>query len=264
MRLILSACLLASLVACSTKEPDTYVEAPVEQLYNDATDAMTDGRFGQAAKLFDEVERQHPYSIWATKAQLMAAFAQYSQGKYDEAIGTSDRFIQLHPGNRDVAYAYYMRALSYYEQITDVRRDQRITADAMKSLDEVIRRFPESNYARDARIKMDLTRDHLAGKEMDIGRYYQKQGQFTAAIGRFRRVVDEYQTTSHVPEALHRLTEAYLAVGVRDEAEKVAAVLGHNYPGSEWYADSYALLTGGERPGRENQGFLGRTVGKLF
>jgi outer membrane protein assembly factor BamD len=264
MRLILSAFLLASLVACSKKEPDSYVEAPVEQLYNDATDAMTDGRFAAAGKLFDEVERQHPYSIWATKAQLMSAFAQYSLGKYDEAIGTADRFIALHPGNRDVAYAYYMRSLSYYEQITDVRRDQRITSDAMKALDEVIRRFPDSNYARDARIKLDLTKDHLAGKEMDIGRYYQKQGQFTAAIGRFRRVVDEYQTTSHVPEALHRLTEAYLAVGIREEAEKVAAVLGHNYPGSEWYADSYALLKGGERPGRENQGFLGRTFGKLF
>ncbi len=264
MRLIISVFMLAVLAACASKEPDTYVEAPVEQLYNDATDALTDGRFQQAAKLFDEVERQHPYSIWATKAQLMAAFAQYNQAKYDEAIGTCDRFIQLHPGNRDVAYAYYMRAISYYEQITDVRRDQRITADAMRSLDDVIRRFPESNYARDARIKLDLTRDHLAGKEMDIGRWYQKQGQFTAAIGRFRRVVDEYQTTSHVPEALHRLTEAYLAVGVREEAEKVAAVLGHNYPGSEWYADSYALLKGGERPGRENRGLLGRTFGSIF
>jgi outer membrane protein assembly factor BamD len=251
------------LAACVSTPKDTYVEQPVEQLYNKAMDDMVDENYRTAAKGFEEVDRQHPYSVWATKAQLMSAYAYYEAGRYDDAVQACDRFIQVHPGNHDVAYAYYLKALSYYIQITDVGRDQRITDQAMKALDEVIRRFPDSRYARDAQLKLDLTYDHLAGKEMDIGRYYERQGQYLAAIGRFKRVVDHYQRTSHVPEALHRLTECYLALGVVDEARKTAAVLGYNYPGSEWYRDSYALLTTGG-PAEQPKSWVGRVIGSVF
>jgi outer membrane protein assembly factor BamD len=261
--------LAAFLAACGSTPKDTYVERPVEKLYNGAMDRLSAEDYRAAAKDFDEVERQHPYSVWATKAELMGAYANYEAGRYDEATTAADRFIQLHPGHRDVAYAYYLKALSYYIQITDVGRDQKVTEKAMKALDEVVRRFPDSKYARDARLKYDLTRDHLAGKEMDIGRWYEGRKQYLAAINRFRRVVDEYQTTTHVPEALHRLTESYLALGVVDEAKKTAAVLGHNYPGSEWYEDSYTMLTGikpsavaDEKP--QQQGWFGRMFSAIF
>jgi len=244
-RFCLGGALLGALVlgACSTDEPD-YVERPVEELYNEAVDAVESDEYDQAADLFLEVERQHPYSIWATKAQLMSAFSYYSNGQYDDAILAVDRFIQLHPGNRDVGYAYYLKALSYYEQITDVGRDQRNTEQALISLEEVIRRFPNSGYARDARLKLDLTRDHLAGKEMEVGRYYHERDNYLAAINRYRNVIENYQTTTHVPEALHRLSEAYVAMGIEPEARANAAVLGHNFPGSEWYLDSYELVEG--------------------
>ena len=247
-RLWLSGALLAAMVlaGCSTDEPD-YVERPVEELYNEAVDAVEGEEYDQAADLFLEVERQHPYSIWATKAQLMSAFSYYSNGQYDDAILAVDRFIQLHPGNRDVGYAYYLKALSYYEQITDVGRDQRNTEQALVSLEEVIRRFPNSGYARDAGLKLDLTRDHLAGKEMEVGRYYHERDNYLAAINRYRNVIENYQTTTHVPEALHRLSEAYVAMGIEPEARANAAVLGYNFPGSEWYLDSYELV-GGETP----------------
>jgi outer membrane protein assembly factor BamD len=260
------------LAACGSTAPkDVYVEKPVEQLYNSAMDRLLDQDYKNAAKQFDEVERQHPYSVWATKAQLMGAYAHYEEGKYDEAVIAADRFIQLHPGNRDVAYAYYLKALSYYIQIVDVGRDQQTTQKALKALDDVVRRFPDTRYARDARLKLDLARDHLAGKDMEIGRFYEKQGQYLAAINRFKRVVDTYQTTTHVPEALHRLTECYLALGVVDEAKATASVLGYNYPGSEWYQDSYALLTGipvggsavaGEKPAQP--GWFSRVVSAIF
>lgn len=244
-RLWLSGALLAAMVlaGCSTDEPD-YVERPVEELYNEAVDAVEGEEYDQAADLFLEVERQHPYSIWATKAQLMSAFSYYSNGQYDDAILAVDRFIQLHPGNRDVGYAYYLKALSYYEQITDVGRDQRNTEQALVSLEEVIRRFPNSGYARDAGLKLDLTRDHLAGKEMEVGRYYHERDNYLAAINRYRNVIENYQTTTHVPEALHRLSEAYVAMGIEPEARANAAVLGYNFPGSEWYLDSYELVEG--------------------
>jgi outer membrane protein assembly factor BamD len=221
---------------------DTYVEKPVEDLYNTAMDELLDHSYEKAAKSFDEVERQHPYSVWATKAQLMSAYALYQGSKYDESIVAADRFIQLHPGHRDVAYAYYLKALDYYVQIADVARDQRATEKAMTSLAEVVRRFPESRYARDARLKIDLARDHLAGKEMEIGRWYERQRLYLAAINRFQRVLADYQTTTHVPEALHRLTECYLSLGLPEEAQRTASVLGYNYPGSVWYGDSYALF----------------------
>jgi outer membrane protein assembly factor BamD len=239
---LLSAPLLAG---CSgDKAKDDYKERPVEDLYNDAMNLLSQEEYQGAAKAFDEVDRQHPYSVWATKAQLMAAYAQYQRNKFDEAIIALDRFIQLHPGHKDVAYAYYMKALCYYEQIADIQRDQKITDQAMKALQEVMDRFPTSKYARDAKLKLDLARDHLAGKEMAIGRYYEKQGLYLAAVNRFRNVVDNFQSTTHVPEALHRLIECYEALGLSDEAKKTAAVLGYNYPGSDWYGDSYSLVTG--------------------
>jgi outer membrane protein assembly factor BamD len=240
--------LVVMLAACSSDDEAEYVERPVEELYNSAMNALVANEFKEAARLFDEVERQHPYSVWASKAQLMAAFAYYQDNAYDDAVNTLDRFIQLHPGNRDVGYAYYLKALSYYEQISDVARDQKMTKLALQSLEELKRRFPESTYARDAALKADLARDHLAGKNMTIGRFYQDQGQYLAAINRFRIVIGQFQTTSHVAEALHRLVECYLALGITVEARAAAAVLGHNYPGSNWYADSYTLLNGAGTP----------------
>ncbi len=224
------------------KEKSDYVEQPVEDLYNAAIDHMQKGEYSSSTEKFDEVERQHPYSVWATKAQLMASYAYYQANRYDEAVVALDRFIQLHPANKDISYAYYLKALSYYEQISDVARDQKMTQLALSSLRELVSRFPNSKYSRDAKIKLDLTNDHLAGKEMEIGRYYHSQSQYLGAINRFRAVVEKYQTTTHVPEALHRMTEAYFALGLPAEARKTAAVLGHNYPGSEWYMDSYDMM----------------------
>lgn len=232
------------LAACAGEKKDTYVEKPVADLYNTAMNSLQAEEYQTAAKQFDEVERQHPYSSWATKAQLMAAYAHYQVNKYDDAIVSLDRFIQLHPSNPDTAYAYYLKGLCYYEQITDVGRDQQMTEQALTTLKELITRYPTSVYARDARIKIDLTNDHLAGKEMEIGRFYLRQGHHLAAINRFKTVLSKYDTTTHVPEALHRLTEAYTALGMTDEATKTAAVLGHNFPGSEWYIDSYEVVEG--------------------
>lgn len=234
------------LSACAgddTPKPRAEVrETPVEQLYQDALTQLDRANWIPCAQAFDEVERQHPYSVWARRAILMSAFCYYQANKYTESIQAADRFITLHPGNKDAPYAYYLKAVSNYEQIVDVGRDQRRTEQAMAALGDLIRRFPQTDYARDARLKLDLTRDHLAGKEMSIGRYYLKRGEQVAAIGRFRSVIEKYQTTSHVPEALHRLVEAYLALGVIKEARAAAAVLGHNYPGSEWYEDTFALM----------------------
>lgn len=215
---------------------------PAEELYNRGADAMAAKNFSTAASQFDLVEQTYPYSSWAVSAQLMQGYAHYLQGHYTQAIDTLDRFIQLHPAHRDIAYAYYLRALCYYEQIADVRRDQKDTVQAMAALQEVVNRFPDSAYARDAKLKIDLGRDHLAGHEMEIGRWYQSQHLYAAAIGRFQTVVNDYQTTNHVAEALHRLVEIYLVLGLPEEARKTAAVLGYNYPGSPWYSDSYRAL----------------------
>ncbi len=249
-----AAGLCLALWACAGDEEPQYVEEPVETLYNDAMDNLLAGENVEAARLFDEVERQHPYSTWAAKAQVMAAYANYQENLYDDAINALDRFIQLHPGNQDIAYAYYLRAISYYEQISDVGRDQKMTELALEALQELVRRFPDSRYARDASLKIDLARDHLAGKHMTIGRFYLGKGEYLAAINRFRIVIRDYQTTTHVPEALHRLVECYLALGVTEEAQATAAVLGHNFPGSPWYADSYVLLTGIDLRPEEHQG----------
>lgn len=239
----LSVALGILLAACSGADDEIpYVERPVEDIYNKAMDELVAGRYKLAAQTYDEVERQHPYSKWASKAQIMAAYAYYLRGDHDDAINALNRFIELHPGSSDTAYAYYLKGLSYYEQISDVERDQRMTQQALTTFTDLVRRFPETAYARDARLKIDLAHDHLAGKEMDVGRFYLRKGHHLAAIGRFRTVIDQYGTTTHVPEALHRLTEAYLALGVIDEARFTAAVLGHNYPHTDWYRDSWNLL----------------------
>lgn len=239
--------LALSLAACSgDKDKDIILDGsetvPVDQLYNEAKDALAEKRFKDAVEKFEAVEQQHPYSEWATRAQVMAAYTNYLQEEYDSAIAILERFVRMHPGNENVPYAYYLISLCYYEQISDVGREQSMTQQAQKALTEVIRRYPNTEYARNARLKLDLTTDHLAGKEMEVGRYYLKKGELLAAVNRFQYVIDHYQTTTHAPEALHRLTEAYLALGIEEEARKYAAVLGHNYPGSIWYRDSYRLL----------------------
>lgn len=245
-RLLLAACASLALAACAKGDKElTYVARDVETLYNLAADTLARGQYGQAALLFDEVERQHPYSAWARRAQLMSAFSYYQANKYQEAILAAQRFLSLHPGNKDAPYAYYLIAVSYYEQISDVRRDQKITEQALSALTELTRRYPETPYAADARLKLDLTRDHLAGKEMEVGRWYEVRGECLAAIHRFNNVVEKYETTSHVPEALHRMTECYLSLGMRAEAQRAAAVLGYNFPSSKWYKRSYSLLDGG-------------------
>ena len=219
-----------------------YVARDVGTLYSAAKKRLDQGRYKEAAALFDEVERQHPYSIWARRAQVMSAFSYYLDTDYTQSIQSAQRFISVHPGNRDAPYAYYLVALSYYEQIKDVTRDQKITRQALDALGELTRRYPNTRYAADARLKIDLVNDHLAGKEMEVGRFYETRGQWLAASMRFRAVVDRYQTTTHAPEALMRLVETYQALGVPGEAQKAAAVLGVNYPGTPWYQRAYKLM----------------------
>ena len=236
--------LVALAGACSSGDDETnYVEGSVTELYNEAMDLLLAQRYEDAAKRFDEVDRQHPYSVWATKAQLMSAYSYYMGEDHDEAIIGLDRYIQLHPSSRDVAYAYYLKGLAFFDQINDVKRDQVAARESKKAFEELVRRFASTTYARDARERIDLIQDHLAGKEMEVGRYYQRRGQHLAAINRFQLVAEKYQTTSHVPEALHRLAESYTALGLPHEAQKVAAILGYNYPASEWYIDSYELVS---------------------
>lgn len=225
------------------KAKDTaFVARDVDTLYSAAKMRLDRGDTRVAAALFDEVERQHPYSPWARRAQLMSAFSYYVARDYTKSIQAAQRFLSIHPGNRDAPYAYYLVALCYYEQISDVDRDQKTTQLALDALNEVVRRYPNTEYAADARIKLDLVRDHLAGKEMEIGRFYERSGKWLAANLRFRNVVDRYQSTSHTPEALFRLVESSLVMGVPEEAQKYAAVLGANYPGSEWYKKAYNLM----------------------
>jgi len=244
-KIVVVVALCAAVGACGSskkKEKFAYVERPVETLYADATREMNRKRYDRAIAYFEEVERQHPYSAWARRAMLMKAFAYYQGNDYEEAVQAVEQFISLHPGNKDAPYAYYLKAICYYERIRDVGRDQDYTNNAVAALNDVIRRYPNTEYARDARLKLDLTFDHLAGKEMYVGRFYLKGNKHISAINRFKTVVEKYQTTNHVPEALHRLVEAYLELGVIDEARAAAAVLGYNYPGSRWYQDTYRLF----------------------
>ena len=249
LRVILVAVAATALVACNSDRKELeYKEQSVYEIYSKAVSYVDNGRFTDAGKYFDEVERQHPYSVWSTKAMLMSAYAYYRADQYDEAITRLDRFIQVHPGNRDIAYAYYLKALCAYERIADIRRDQDQTTKALNALEDVVSRFPDSSYGRDARLKTDLVRDHLAGREMAIGRFYLNNRQFLASINRFKMVVDQYGSTSHVPEALYRLTEAFTALGLNTEAHKTAAVLGFNFPSTDWYRDAYALAGGANTP----------------
>ncbi len=229
-------------------EPERFAEASPRELYAQAERLLAEKRYERAAKAFEEVERQHPFAPEAVEAQLMAAYAYYQNADYDAAIAAARRFVELHPGHEDVPYALYLIGQSWYERIEIVERDQTASREALRAFRELIRRFPDSEYAKDARLKIDLVLDHLAGKEMDVGRFYQQRKEYLAAVNRFRRVIEDYQTTTHVPEALYRLVESYLALGLPEEAKKTAAVLGHNYPDSKWYRRAYALVTEGELP----------------
>jgi outer membrane protein assembly factor BamD len=240
-KIVLLFALFFLITGCAETD-DPYVDRSVEDLYTIAMNLFEEGKHQKAAKAFAEVERQHPYSNWALKAQIMSAYCFYEAKKYDEATEAFNTFIQLHPSHGDVPYAYYMIGLCHYEQIPIVERDQKPCEKALAHFTEVITRFPQSDYAKDSKFKIDLVRDHLAGKEMDVGRFYLKRGSYLAAVNRFKTVVEQYETTSHVPEALHRLVESYVALGLKDQAQASAAVLGHNYPTTDWYKDSFALL----------------------
>ena len=265
LRLLPVLCLSFFLAACASDKDKEMPDKPVEELYTEASDLMEKKDYHEAARRFEEVERQHPYSQWATRAQLMSGFALYQALDYDEAITALDQFIRLHPGNDSIAYAYYLRALCDYERLADVRRDQSFAQSALKQLQSIVSRFPTTTYAKDAVLKIALVNDHLAGSEMEVGRNYMSQKLFTAAVGRFRTVVEKYQTTSHVPEALHRLVECYLAIGIANEAKATAAVLGHNFPGSQWYQDSYALLVKNNlAPEDEQESWIAKTWKTVF
>ena len=272
-RVALAALLLLALAGCASHKKPVAAAAPlpVAELYNHGVEALNAERYQTAADQFTSVQQNYPYSAWATKAQLMQGYTQYRQLDYTGALDTLNHYIQLHPAAPDIAYAYYLRALCYYEQIEGIRRDQQDTLDAIAALRQVVDRFPASPYARDARLKIDLARDRLAGHEMSIGIYYENQHLYTAAIGRFQRVVEDFQTTNHVAEALHRLVECYLRLGMRAQALKTAAVLGYNYPGSSWYADTYddlyddhLLAKTMPAPTGAGHGFFGRAFGWLF
>ncbi len=225
---------LGLLSACASQDPLVQIERSPEDLYNIALNEATNGDVGQASELFDEVERQHPYSKWATQAQLMSAWSLYQSNDYEAAIGALQRFIDLNPAHEDVDYAFYLRAMSYYEQIVDVERDAGKTSKAKEAFEALISRFPQSTYSRDGQLKLDLTESHLAGKEMAVGRFYLKRQHYDAAIRRFNAVVVNYDTTNQVPEALYRMVEGYLALGILDEANRTGAVLKYNYPNSIW------------------------------
>jgi outer membrane protein assembly factor BamD len=245
--MVATAVLVAlSVSACAGKRKKptlAYEERPVELLYSTGANRLDRGSWNEAVDYFREVERQHPYSEWSRRSILMTGYAHYQGNQYNEAISDADRFIGLYPGNPSASYAYYLKAVCYFEQIVDVNRDQAATEQAMAALRDVVQRYPNSEYAQDARLKIDMVSDQLAGKEMTIGRYYLRNGQTLAAIGRFRTVVDRHQTTSHTPEALYRLVESYLTLGLLDEAKRNGAVLGYNFPGDPWYAEAYKLLT---------------------
>lgn len=243
------------IVACSTVDKNAIPpDEPADVLYNQGLTLLNQKEYGDAAKKFAECERQHPYSEWGRKSLLMMSFAYYSGGQFDEAITAAKRYISLHPGNQDTAYAQYLMASAYFDQIPDVNRDQARTRKAVDALAEVVRKFPDTEYAESAKKKIQIARDNLAGKEMTIGRFYMERRNFIGAINRFKTVVTQYQTTRHVEEALMRLTECYMALGITGEAQTAAVVLGHNFPDSEWYKHAYALVkTGGTEP-VENKG----------
>lgn len=248
------------LAGCASKDDDIdlskYVETidPADTLYNQGLANLEAGRLGEAAKKFAAIDRQHPYTDYARKALVMAAFTNYRQGNYDDAIEMGKRYTTLYPTSKEAAYAYYIIGLSYFRQIPDVTRDQAATRRAIAAMNEVVERFPQSEYVEDAKTKIRFARDQLAGKEMQVGRYYLERKEYLAAVKRFRTVVEEYSNTRHVEEALARLVEAYYALGLASEAQTAAAVLGQNFPDSQWYKDSYKLLQGGGLEPRQNSG----------
>jgi len=267
-RLAVALGLAAALAGCSVFQKNDKVsldDMPATQIFDKGQAQLDKGKAADAAKTFDEIERLYPFSQLAKRAIIMSAFSSYTAGDYSTARASARRYLDLYPSDEDAAYAQHLIALSYYDNIVDVGRDQGTTESALKALREVVSRYPQSDYARDAQLKIDLTLDHLAGKEMAVGRYYLKRGFYTAAINRFRVVVDKYDTTSQTPEALHRMVEANLALGLEDDALQAASVLGHNYPGSEWYANSYELLTGRDvLPRRDTDGFFTRAYRQVI
>ena len=277
LRAVLTVAALATLAGCSifegkddatnnaNKDAAAYRERSVEAIYADGWRAINAGAWDVCAAQFNEVDRQHPYSIWARRAMLISAFCSYQANSYTASIATADQYISLHPGSPEVAYAFYIKAISLYEQIVDIGRDQSSTEGALVALQDVVQRFPDTEYARDATLKIDLTNDHLAGKEMAVGRYYLKQGDFIGAINRFRTVVDQYQTTPQIAEALERICEAYYSLGLDSEAQTAAAVLGRNYPGSEWYKIAYGILKGRNlRPVEDNRSWISQAFRRVF
>lgn len=259
-RVLVVALLAGSVAACSSfdffaKKDDTPPDEPADRLYNEGLyllNAKKDPR--EAVKKFEEVDRQHPYSEWARKSLIMSSYAYYQAGEYEDCVNAAKRYITLHPGSSDAAYAQFLIASSYFDEIPDVTRDQARTEKALAALDEVIRKYPTSEYAVNAKQKVEVARDQLAGKEMQIGRYYLQKKDYTGAINRFKVVVTKYQTTRHVEEALMRLTESYMALGIVEEAQTAAAVLGHNFPDSTWYKHAYALVKNGGLEPKENEG----------
>jgi len=260
--LIALAFFAAPLLGCSmlSKEEDRIPDDAADKLYNEGLFLLNNKQdYQSAAKKFDEVDRQNPYSDWARKALLMSAYSYYQAQKYDDCINAAKRYVTLHPGSPDAAYAQYLIGASYYDQILDVNRDQARADKAVSALQEVVRKYPDSEYAVSAKKKIDLARDQLAGKEMEIGRFYMKKRDFTGAINRFKVVVTQYQTTREVEEALARLTEAYISLGIMDEAQTAAAVLGHNFPDSAWYKDAYRLVkSAGGEPNENKDSWLSR------
>ena len=268
-RTLKTFCLLSLtslLVACSSNEETSLLvqeEKPVEVLYNEALDTALNESPKAAAPKFEEVERQHPYSKWATQAQIMAAWAFYEDNQYPRAIASLDRFIELNPAGGDLTeYAYYLRALSYYEQIVNVERDAAMTRDARDAFEDILRRYPDGLYARDSQLKLDLTRTHLAGKEMAVGRFYLNAGHYGAAISRFKVVVRDFDTTNQVPEALYRLIECYLSLGLRDEAMRVLQVAEFNFANSIWTERAIDLVDDPNRPAPE--GFVAGLFSKTL
>jgi outer membrane protein assembly factor BamD len=266
-RAIAFAVVLAPLGACSTisdffgsKDDDNYIEEPADKLYNDGLYLLNDKReYRSAAKKFEEVDRQHPYTDWARKSLIMSAFAYYESGDYDESITAAKRYVTLHPGSPDAAYAQFLIGSSYFDRIPDISRDQDRTEKAVAELEEVVRKFPNTEYAISAKKKIDIARDQLAGREVAVGRWYMQRKDYTGAINRFKVVVTRYQTTRHVEEALMRLTEAYMTLGIVDEAQTSAAVLGHNFPDSPWYQDAYNLVKArGLEPAENKKSWISR------
>jgi len=248
---MLSACASFDLFSKEEQPPDE----PADKLYNNAVFLLNEEKsYKEAAKKFEEVDRQHPYSEWARKALIMSAYAHYEGSQYDDSVTAAKRYVTLHPGSPDAAYAQYLIGASYFDQIPDISRDQQRTEKAMQALDEVVRKYPSTEYAASAKRKLEVARDQLAGKEMDTARYYQKKRDYIAAINRFKVVITQYQTTRHAEEALMRLTEMYMTLGIVNEAQTAAAVLGHNFPDSQWYKEAYRLVKGGGLEPYEDQG----------